>query len=120
LIVASGPPSTRPDRHFAVRQDLCLYLALVSKERWTLALRMRIIGATPTPQVPTVWTAFQLNLYGCRIGDMKEPREGGKVATMSGLVGQRGVVENAIEIDARPEAVFDYCTDVLREPEWKR
>ena len=36
----------------------------------------------------------------------------------SGLLGLRGVVENAIEIEARPEAVFDYCTDVLREPEW--
>jgi uncharacterized protein YndB with AHSA1/START domain len=49
---------------------------------------------------------------------MKERREGGKVATMSRLVGRRGVVENAIEIEARPEAVFDYCTDVLHEPEW--
>ncbi len=36
----------------------------------------------------------------------------------SGLVGQRGVVENAIEIQAAPEAVFDYCTDVTRESEW--
>jgi hypothetical protein len=33
-------------------------------------------------------------------------------------LGRRGVVENAIEIEAQPEAVFDYCTDVLREPEW--
>jgi len=36
----------------------------------------------------------------------------------SGLRSRRGVVENAIEIAATPEAVFDYCTDVLREPEW--
>jgi hypothetical protein len=35
-----------------------------------------------------------------------------------GLLGRRGVVENAIEIGVSPEAVFDYCTDVLREPEW--
>ena len=49
---------------------------------------------------------------------MKERREGGKVATMSRLLGRSGVVENVIEIEARPEAVFDYCTDVLREPEW--
>src|ERR1051326_2455926 len=49
---------------------------------------------------------------------MKERREGGKMARKSGLVGGRGVVENAIEIEATPEAVFDYCTDVLHEPEW--
>jgi uncharacterized protein YndB with AHSA1/START domain len=36
----------------------------------------------------------------------------------SGLLGRRGVVENAIEIEAAPDAVFDYCTDVRREPEW--
>lgn len=36
----------------------------------------------------------------------------------SGLRGGRGVVENAIDIEATPEAVFDYCTDVLREHEW--
>jgi len=47
---------------------------------------------------------------------MKEQREG--EAMTSGLLGQRGVVENAIEIEASSEAVFDYCTDVLREPEW--
>ena len=38
--------------------------------------------------------------------------------TMTGLLGRRGVVENSIEIKATPEAVFDYCTDVRREPEW--
>ena len=53
-----------------------------------------------------------------RYRDTKEQREGDKVAVTSGLLGLRGVVENAIEIEARPEAVFDYCTDVLREPEW--
>ena len=52
--------------------------------------------------------------------DMKERREGEEPVTSSGLLGRRGVVENAIEIAARPEAVFDYCTDVLREPEWNR
>ena len=52
------------------------------------------------------------------MADLKERWEGGKVAMMSGLVGRRGVVENAIEIEARAEAVFDYCTDVLHEPEW--
>jgi len=36
----------------------------------------------------------------------------------SGLLGARGVVESAIEIEAKPEAIFDYCTDVRREPEW--
>jgi uncharacterized protein YndB with AHSA1/START domain len=36
----------------------------------------------------------------------------------SGLLGRRDVVESAIEIDATPETVFDYCTDVCREPEW--
>ena len=36
----------------------------------------------------------------------------------SELIGRRGVVVNAIAIDATPEAIFDYCTDVLREPEW--
>ena len=40
------------------------------------------------------------------------------MSVTSGLLGRRGVVENAIEIEARPEAVFDYCTDVLRESEW--
>jgi hypothetical protein len=40
------------------------------------------------------------------------------VAMTSRLLGRHGVVENAIEIEASPEAVFDYCTDVLREPEW--
>ena len=40
------------------------------------------------------------------------------MAMTSELLGRRGVVENAIEIAARPEAVFDYCTDVRREPEW--
>ena len=50
--------------------------------------------------------------------DMKEPHESENLATPSGLLGRRGVVENAIEIEARPEAVFDYCTDVLRESEW--
>jgi hypothetical protein len=49
---------------------------------------------------------------------MDERREGVEVATKSRLLGHRGFVENAIEIEARPEAVFDYCTDVLREPEW--
>jgi diacylglycerol O-acyltransferase / wax synthase len=44
--------------------------------------------------------------------------EGDNAAMASGLLGRRGVVENAIEIEATPEAVFDYCTDVLREPEW--
>jgi hypothetical protein len=36
----------------------------------------------------------------------------------SGLLGRRGVVENAIEIEATADAVFDYCADVRREPEW--
>ncbi len=49
---------------------------------------------------------------------MKERREGDKVAMKSGLLDRRRVVENAIEIEAGPEAVFDYCTDVLREREW--
>jgi len=49
---------------------------------------------------------------------MKERRPGERAALSSGLLGRRGVVENAIEIEATPEAVFDYCTDVLREPEW--
>ena len=49
---------------------------------------------------------------------MDERPEGDNVAMTSGLLGRRGVVENAIEIEARPEAVFDYCTDVLREAEW--
>jgi hypothetical protein len=49
---------------------------------------------------------------------MRERREGERVAISSGLHGRSGVVENAIEIEAVPEAVFDYCTDVLREPEW--
>jgi hypothetical protein len=35
-----------------------------------------------------------------------------------GLLGRCGVIENAIEIEARPEAVFDCCADVLHEPEW--
>jgi uncharacterized protein YndB with AHSA1/START domain len=33
-------------------------------------------------------------------------------------VGHGGAVENAIEIRASCERVFDYCTDMLREPEW--
>ena len=40
------------------------------------------------------------------------------MAMTSELLGRSGVVENTIEIAARPEAVFDYCTDVCREPEW--
>lgn len=28
------------------------------------------------------------------------------------------VVENAVEIARSPEEVFDYCTDMSREPEW--
>jgi Polyketide cyclase / dehydrase and lipid transport len=50
--------------------------------------------------------------------DMKERCEGERLAASSGLLSRRRVVENAIEIEAGPEAVFDYCTDVLREPEW--
>jgi uncharacterized protein YndB with AHSA1/START domain len=49
---------------------------------------------------------------------MEERREGEHVAMPSGLLGRRGVVDNAIEIEASPEAVFDYFTDTLREPEW--
>ncbi len=49
---------------------------------------------------------------------MNERPEGDNAAMASGLLGRRGVVENAIEIEATPSAVFDYCTDVLREPEW--
>ena len=30
----------------------------------------------------------------------------------------RVVVENAVEIARSPEEVFDYCTDLTREPEW--
>ena len=30
----------------------------------------------------------------------------------------RAVVENAIDIARSPEDVFDYCTDLTREPEW--
>ncbi|HEU0248026.1 MAG TPA: SRPBCC family protein [Gaiellaceae bacterium] len=30
----------------------------------------------------------------------------------------RAVVENAIDIGRSPEDVFDYCTDLTREPEW--
>ena len=41
---------------------------------------------------------------------MDERPEGDNVAMTSELLGRRGVVENAIEIEARPEAVFDYCT----------
>jgi hypothetical protein len=47
--------------------------------------------------------------------DMTEERDRDNGAMTSGLLGRRGVVENAIEIEATPEAVFDYCTDVLRE-----
>jgi uncharacterized protein YndB with AHSA1/START domain len=33
--------------------------------------------------------------------------------------GPRGaVIENAVEIRRPPEDVFDYCTDLGREPEW--
>jgi uncharacterized protein YndB with AHSA1/START domain len=49
---------------------------------------------------------------------MNERLEGDNAGMRSEFLGRRGVVENAIEIDATPEAVFDYCTDVLREPEW--
>ncbi len=49
---------------------------------------------------------------------MKKRRDDDNVAMTSGLLGRRGVIENAIEIEATPEAVFDYCTDVHREPEW--
>ena len=28
------------------------------------------------------------------------------------------IVENAVDIRRSPEEVFDYCTDILREPEW--
>jgi hypothetical protein len=49
---------------------------------------------------------------------MKEPPEGEEVDTRSGLLGRFGVIENTIEIEAMPEAVFDYCTDILREHEW--
>jgi hypothetical protein len=49
---------------------------------------------------------------------MKERPESRKVAMGFGLVGRRGVVENAIEIEANEEAVFEYCTDVLRERGW--
>ena len=61
---------------------------------------------------------FHLKLGRLESGDMKERQEGDRVIGTSGLLGRRGVVENAIEIEATPEAVFDYCTDVLREPEW--
>lgn len=54
-------------------------------------------------------------LQSCRL---EEQRGGGKAATTSDLLGRRGVVESAIEIEASPEAVFDYCTDVFHEPEW--
>jgi hypothetical protein len=30
----------------------------------------------------------------------------------------RAVVENRVEIARSPEYVFDYCTDLTREPEW--
>jgi len=30
----------------------------------------------------------------------------------------RAVIENAVEIALSPEEVFDYCTDLTREPEW--
>ena len=49
---------------------------------------------------------------------MTEERDRDNGAMTYGLLGRRGVVENAIDIEATPEAVFDYCTDVLREPEW--
>jgi hypothetical protein len=52
------------------------------------------------------------------LADMTEERDRDNGAMTSRLLGRRGVVENAIEIEATPEAVFDYCTDVLREPEW--
>jgi hypothetical protein len=48
---------------------------------------------------------------------MTERPEGGDGATRPWLTGQRGRVENTIEIEARPEAVFDCCTDILHEPE---
>jgi hypothetical protein len=28
------------------------------------------------------------------------------------------IVENVVDIRRSPEEVFDYCTDILREPEW--
>jgi len=28
------------------------------------------------------------------------------------------IVENTVEIARAPEEVFDYCTDLSREPEW--
>jgi hypothetical protein len=28
------------------------------------------------------------------------------------------IVENAVDIRRSPEEVFDYCTDIMREPEW--
>jgi uncharacterized protein YndB with AHSA1/START domain len=28
------------------------------------------------------------------------------------------IVENTVDIRRSPEEVFDYCTDILREPEW--
>jgi hypothetical protein len=28
------------------------------------------------------------------------------------------IVENAVDIRRSPEEVFDYCTDILREPDW--
>jgi uncharacterized protein YndB with AHSA1/START domain len=28
------------------------------------------------------------------------------------------IVENAVDIRRSPEEVFDYCTDIVREPEW--
>ncbi len=50
---------------------------------------------------------------------MNERPVGDSAAMASGgLLGRHGVVENAIEIEATLEAIFDYCTDVLREPEW--
>ena len=46
------------------------------------------------------------------------PEGGYNAAMVFELLGRRGVIENAVGIDVGPEAVFNYCTDVLREPEW--
>ena len=40
------------------------------------------------------------------------------MAMKSEFLGRHGIVEHTVEVEATPDAVFDYCTDVLREPEW--
>jgi uncharacterized protein YndB with AHSA1/START domain len=37
---------------------------------------------------------------------------------MKTQTGGMAVVENTIDIRSSPEEVFDYCTDLAREPEW--